>query len=51
MPKLPPLSKTTLSRYLNHPSLTIKTKQKLHKIIQQHHYHPNQFPQTLTPHP
>lgn len=48
--KLAGVSKSTVSRYLNDGSVSMKTKEKLDKIIQEHDYQPNQFAQSLRAH-
>src|SRR5699024_900703 len=45
--KIAGVSKSTVSRYLNDGSVSIKTKQKLDKVIQENDYQPNQFAQSL----
>ena len=45
--KLAGVSKSTVSRYLNDGSVSMKTKKKLDKIIHEHDYQPNQFAQSL----
>lgn len=48
--KIAGVSKSTVSRYLNNGSVSVKTKQKLDKIIQENDYQPNQFAQSLRAH-
>ena len=48
--KIAGVSKSTVSRYLNNGSVSLKTKQKLDKIIQENDYQPNQFAQSLRAH-
>ena len=45
--KIAGVSKSTVSRYLNHGSISEKTKAKLDKIVMETNYQPNQFAQSL----
>ncbi|MDN8849034.1 LacI family DNA-binding transcriptional regulator, partial [Staphylococcus aureus] len=45
--KIAGVSKSTVSRYLNNGSVSLKTKQRLDKIIRENDYQPNQFAQSL----
>ncbi|MEB8100826.1 LacI family DNA-binding transcriptional regulator [Staphylococcus xylosus] len=45
--KIAGVSKSTVSRYLNNGSVSLKTQQRLDKIIRENDYQPNQFAQSL----
>lgn len=41
------VSKSTVSRYLNQGSISLKTKRKIQHVIDTYGYEPNQFAQSL----
>lgn len=45
--KLAGVAKSTVSRYLNNGNVSVDTRNKLKKIIEEHNYEPNMFAQSL----
>lgn len=45
--KMANVAKSTVSRYLNGGSVSMKTRQKIDRIVQEYHYTPNTFAQSL----